>query len=111
MAMALVIVRSFRTWAWCGRGGPGATRFLRPSVRGSRRALPRRSTLPPPALTLRASEQRTSPMRTPPVLETTLEDQLVADAIGDAAEVLDCGCGSGRIARRVRGGHVDGIEQ
>ena len=39
-----------------------------------------------------------------------LEDQAVAEAVGPARRVLDCGCGSGRIARRLEGREVDGIE-
>jgi SAM-dependent methyltransferase len=50
-------------------------------------------------------------MGKPEILETAMEEQVVADAIGDATDVLDCGCGSGRIARRVGRGRVDGIEQ
>ncbi len=38
------------------------------------------------------------------------EDQVVAEAIGAGPRVLDCGCGSGRIARRLGGREVDGIE-
>jgi SAM-dependent methyltransferase len=38
------------------------------------------------------------------------EDQLVAEAVGATGSVLDCGCGSGRIARRLPGRDVDGIE-
>lgn len=40
----------------------------------------------------------------------TAEDEVVADAVGDAHEVLDCGCGTGRIARRLAHGRIDGIE-
>src|ERR1700678_4223259 len=50
-------------------------------------------------------------MGRPKVEETAAEDQVVARAIGDAAEVLDCGCGGGRIARRLNRARVDGIEQ
>jgi len=38
------------------------------------------------------------------------EERLVADAVGFGPNVLDCGCGSGRIARTLRGLEVDGIE-
>lgn len=43
-------------------------------------------------------------------IQEELEDLVVANAIGPAHRVLDCGCGSGRIARRLDGREVDGIE-
>jgi SAM-dependent methyltransferase len=44
------------------------------------------------------------------VIREEPEDQVVADAAGPGPRVLDCGCGSGRIARRLEGCEVDGIE-
>jgi 2-polyprenyl-3-methyl-5-hydroxy-6-metoxy-1,4-benzoquinol methylase len=45
-----------------------------------------------------------------PAIREEPEDQVVAEAAGHGLRILDCGCGSGRIARRLEGREVDGIE-
>jgi 2-polyprenyl-3-methyl-5-hydroxy-6-metoxy-1,4-benzoquinol methylase len=43
-------------------------------------------------------------------LEDDPEGAAVAEAVGAVTTVLDCGCGGGRVARRLATGVVDGIE-